>query len=79
MTVFDWMLVFSLAILISVVILVLCNQWLGKWACDKMGWHLAPAVIHCDEVNMSGKCPRCGKNVLLDGQGNWFACSNQEG
>ena len=54
------------------LILALLNRWLPKWACLKFGWHLAPNEQAFDGCSCSGKCPRCGKNVLQDSQGNWF-------
>jgi hypothetical protein len=54
------------------IVLGLCNKWLPKWACSKLDWHLAPRIQGFDGCSMSGKCPRCGKDVLMDSQGNWF-------
>lgn len=54
------------------LILGFCNRWLGKWACTKLGWHLAPLTQGFDGASANGTCPRCGKSVLQDSQGNWF-------
>jgi len=59
-------------ILLNFVILALCNKHLPKWFCDKIGWHLAPGMQGFDGCSFTGKCPRCGKGVLQDSQGNWF-------
>lgn len=58
--------------LVSFIFLALFNQHLSKWFCDKMGWHLAPHAQGFDGCSFTGKCPRCGKGVLQDSQGNWF-------
>lgn len=50
----------------------LLNRWLPKWACSKMGWHLAPTHTGFDGCSRTGVCPRCGQSVLQDSQGNWF-------
>ena len=44
----------------------------NKWFCNKMGWHLAPISQGFDGASFNGKCPRCGKSVMQDSQGNWF-------
>ena len=44
----------------------------SRWFCDKMGWHKTPKSIGFDGCSETGKCPRCGKEVLCDSQGNWF-------
>jgi hypothetical protein len=42
------------------------------WFCEKMGWHKPPERVGFDGCSMEGFCPRCGKHVLRDSQGNWF-------
>ena len=49
------------------------NKYLSVWACDSLGWHLEPERQGYDGCSYGGKCPRCGKDVLQDSQGNWFA------
>lgn len=51
---------------------VLFNCWLPKWFCDKMGWHLPPKAQGFNGCSFNGTCPRCGKEVMQDSQGNWF-------
>jgi hypothetical protein len=51
----------------------------NKWFCNVMGWHKAPETKGFDGCSFNGRCPRCGKRVLMDSQGNWFEASNQEG
>jgi len=48
------------------------NRKLGKWACDKMGWHFVDRATSFDGCSLHSKCARCGKDVMQDGQGNWF-------
>jgi predicted RNA-binding Zn-ribbon protein involved in translation (DUF1610 family) len=59
------------------ILLCLCSRWLPKWyACDAMGWHMRPQNIvnngHAGFVHNNGTCPKCGKEVMQDSQGNWF-------
>jgi len=56
----------------SMVTLALCNRYLPKWFCDHIGWHLTPTTQDFDGCSLTGCCPRCGKSVLQDSQGNWF-------
>ena len=44
----------------------------SKWFCTFWGWHKAPKSQGFDGCSLNGKCPRCGKEVLQDSQGNWF-------
>lgn len=44
----------------------------SEWFCKVMGWHRAPAEMEFDGASFKGVCPRCGKYVLQDSQGNWF-------
>lgn len=68
-----------LAVLLATLItLAVCNRWLGAWACRVMGWHLEPRDVGFDGCSATGRCPRCGKLVLQDSQGNWFAATNQD-
>lgn len=56
----------------SMLALLACNRWLGTWACTKIGWHWEPRVKSFDGCSLHGICPRCGKEVMQDGQGSWF-------
>jgi hypothetical protein len=44
----------------------------NKWFCRVMGWHKSPKGINFDGASFEGECPRCGKHVKRDSQGNWF-------
>ena len=60
-----------LAVLGSIIALAFLNEYLPfRWFCDKLGWHCAPK----DQVgiNRKGVCPRCGRKIMQDSQGNWF-------
>lgn len=48
------------------------NKNLPVWFCINMHWHLKPLEKGHDGCSASGTCPRCGKEVLQDSQGNWF-------
>ena len=57
----------------AMVLAVFCNRWLPESiGCKMMGWHLAPEKQGFDGCSLNGRCPRCGKSVMQDGQGNWF-------
>lgn len=43
-----------------------------RFFCDYFGWHKEPKDTTFNGFNSSGKCPRCGKEVMQDSQGNWF-------
>ena len=65
--------VIILTLLIIMVAMPLCNKWLPVWFCKNFGyWHLKPKQVGFDGCSNTGVCPRCGKNVLQDSQGNWF-------
>ena len=59
-------------LIVTFIVLALCNRWLPKWACTKMRRHLQPKQIGFDGCSAKGTCPRCGEKVLQDSQGNWF-------
>ena len=69
-----------LAVLGSIIALAFLNEYLPfRWFCDKLGWHCAPeehARSGIDNrncmIHRRGICPRCGKKVMQDSQGNWF-------
>lgn len=41
----------------------------GKFFCMFFGWHKRPKKINGRGINLIGKCPRCGKEVIQDSQG----------
>lgn len=58
--------------LIMEMLLGLCSRWLPRWyACDGMGWHIRPNDSELRGITSFGTCPRCKKEVMQDGQGNW--------
>lgn len=64
-----------LAILFTITSLGLVitdNYSNNTWFCNSMGWHKKPKKIGFDGASLQGVCPRCGKHVLQDSQGNWF-------
>ena len=48
------------------------NKSLPIEFCHELSWHLSPINKKYVGINMSGVCPRCGKEIMLDSQGNWF-------
>lgn len=63
---------YIIILIICFIVLVLSNKHLPVWFCNNMGWHLEPKEQGFDGCSFTGKCPRCGKSVLQDSQGNWF-------
>lgn len=63
------------AIVAILVVLCVINSFCttkGKFFCKYFGWHKTPKDITLDGINFKGKCPRCGKEVLRDSNGDWF-------
>ena len=69
---YDWAQLVVGVVCVILVGLVLCNQWLGKWACRVFHWHVAPSERTFDGCSSHGVCPRCGKEVMQDSNGDWF-------
>lgn len=51
----------------------------STWFCNTMGWHIEPGgagfdpgKVGFDGCSMTGQCPRCHNDIMMDGQGNWF-------
>ena len=44
---------------------------LKLWLCKHLGWHKKPADMKSAYGLIWGTCPVCGKEVILDSQGNW--------
>ena len=61
------------ALAITLLILMTINKFLPRWFCDHFGWHIAPKEQNFDGCSFTGTCPRCGRKILQDGQGNWFS------
>lgn len=59
-----------LLFVLSIIDKVSGNRY--KFFCKYLGWHKEPKDIRIEGVNFKGKCPRCGKEVMQDSQGNWF-------
>jgi len=61
-----------LGLMIIIVLSVIFNKWMPRFFCDKLNWHLTPKRVYHEGINLKGHCPRCGKEVIQDSQGNWF-------
>lgn len=61
-----------LCFLVAMLVMMALNPVLPEVFCRVMGWHLAPKEQGFDGCSYNGTCPRCGKKVLQDSQGNWF-------
>ena len=59
--------------IVLLMVLTLNNKRLPKYFCTHFPyWHLPPEKVGFDGCSMTGTCPRCGKNVLCDSNGDWF-------
>ena len=65
-----WMFPFLLVIVIPCWIADFFSD--NEWFCKFWGWHKKPDFVGNDGCSNNGRCPRCGKEVLQDSQGNWF-------
>ncbi len=46
---------------------------IGSFFCRWLHWHApGPVLSVYDPVNVHSVCKYCGKNIMLDSQGNWF-------
>lgn len=43
--------------------------------CDILDWHKPDGNLSFDGCSISCKCLRCGRTILQDSQGGWFAYS----
>ena len=53
-------------------LIIISNNSKSKLFCKILGWHKAPTKQGFDGCSKNGECPRCGKEVMQDSQGNWF-------
>jgi len=45
----------------------------SRWLCDELGWHDGKGgSLSFDGCSIHSTCSRCGKEVMMDSQGNWF-------
>ena len=59
--------------LVSLIFLAINNRFLPKWFCDHLHWHLEPEInTGFNGCSFTGTCPRCGRDVMMDSNGNWF-------
>ena len=59
--------------LVVLFALLIANMFSNStFFCDVMGWHRMPKNVGFDGCSHAGVCPRCGKEVLQDSNGDWF-------
>lgn len=61
----------AVAICAGLFLVLAATVFRKKWGHDIMGWHDCD-VSGFDGASMTGTCKYCGKECLMDGQGNWF-------
>ncbi len=49
-------------------------EWVKKFTHDKLGWHdgKGEGDNYFDGASLHAVCSQCGKDVMMDSQGNWF-------
>lgn len=59
---------------IMLTLTIVHNLTGNKWFCKNMGWHRGKDIVNggFDGCSLTGHCSSCNKDVLQDGQGNWF-------
>ncbi len=50
----------------------ICLHLPYAWTCDWAGTHLPDGNSSFDGCSQHSKCRKCGVDIMLDGQGNWF-------
>ncbi len=74
MNMYIFLLVFLGSMLLSgFIFLAIDRVFKTHYSCDLYGWHNGqngPAFF--DGCSIHAKCNKCGKEVMQDGQGNWF-------
>ena len=45
---------------------------LRKFLCNVLGWHRPSDCIEIHGIFITSTCKYCGKNIIRDGQRNWF-------
>jgi hypothetical protein len=44
-----------------------------RFMCNVLGWHRPDKTIKVCGINRISKCKYCGREIMKDSQGNWFA------
>jgi len=72
-------------IIVFFIILPYALCWMDRlrgshWSCNLFGWHDGKLLPNdgktFDGCNFIAKCSKCGKEVMMDSQGNWFLKGN---
>jgi hypothetical protein len=67
---------FVIGLIIGLLVLVAIDKldvkYKLKFFCHDLRWHKAPLKQGHDGASYTGACPRCGKKVLQDSNGDWF-------
>ena len=63
-------------LLFGVFLLIIDKLFKTHYSCDLFAWHdgkdSRDDANTFDGCSCLAKCSKCGKNVILDSQGNWF-------
>jgi len=56
------------------ILLIVDNYFKTSYSCLWFGWHDGKGSpgVRFDGCSLHSKCSKCGKEVMQDGQGNWF-------
>lgn len=55
-----------------IIVACLCRYLPWTWACNWAGTHFPSKDGFFDGCSIHSKCRKCGKEIMQDGQGNWF-------
>ena len=51
-----------------------------SFRCEFLGWHKPTKItVPYLSINFHSTCARCGREILQDSQGNWFATYSEDG
>ena len=77
------LMILSLVILVLAIVFSICNilyKRFGLLKCifhDKLGWHEPGIEREFDGCNIHSVCKHCGKEIMIDSQGNWTEGSGE--
>ena len=54
------------------VLLYFKFDWFKYFYHDVLGWHRPIESQDYDGCSFTSKCKHCGKDIMQDGQGDWF-------
>jgi len=54
-------------------VLRIFSKRVRHWCCRELGWHDGSrSILEFDGISIHGRCRFCGRQVMMDSNGNWF-------